>query len=231
MGTCREIKPSQYQSAGYSANFKSHYGIPTQYWTDFYRLMSTATEYGVSPRPDNLRRFIAMRFLLFTKSVDNTLKQKGRSDSPVWRDAMEALWAKTAVRLFDEEVKEMGDEVSGSERTRRRMQLDLRHVLRQRFFPSGKVEKYWTEKAEKYGGSDYDILKKENSHAEPDGEMDLAVPEKGEEDMDVDFLGKLLGELQVQTEKKKKPSTEEIDAEGAMKEALRRMPKTSSLLR
>ncbi|PVH89924.1 hypothetical protein DL98DRAFT_565165 [Cadophora sp. DSE1049] len=168
----RDIRPSEYLSAGYSPAFLYRYGKPTEYWTDFYRLMATPTEYGLGPNINSLHKLKKMHFLSFAKAVDHKLKQK-------------------AVKLFDE-VKEKGDDFHRVERIRVRMQQDLRHVLRQRFYAIMKAERYWKEKAGVYGGQDCDIQKKANGYDEPDGEMELAVPEFGEQDLNMEFLRKLM---------------------------------------
>ena len=66
-----------------------------------------------------------------------------------------------------------------------------------------------------YGGAESEILKKGDGYDEPDGEMELALPELGEGDLDMKVVRELIDELGVRTESGKLRG-EEIEAEEVM---------------
>ncbi|KAL2075334.1 hypothetical protein VTL71DRAFT_277 [Oculimacula yallundae] len=169
----RSVPVEEYERWGFSITFQSIYGDPMEYYSDFYRLMTTPFDHRLLP---NLKGFESLgdketsRYLWFCGMCDNMTRNQ---NLPMMnRRQMEAAWVWVAFDLYEK------DDTA--------VDAQLKKVVSRRFHPKAKVEEYWEDKRAKLGWttSEIEVL---DDGCEEDPKHEEIAEEDPEQDDDLDM--------------------------------------------
>ncbi|KAJ5042954.1 uncharacterized protein L3040_004344 [Drepanopeziza brunnea f. sp. 'multigermtubi'] len=214
-----DVEPEDYEKWGFSNRFLAVYGEVMEHYSDFERLMKTSFDLGILPSYKNFTVLTqsSSTFLRFCRAVDN--KASLHNLPTVTRPQMEAAWTFLAFNLFDK----MRVPGHFSERAA----AELKDVMRMRFLPDQKIERYWRERQEKAGWDAQLIQKMADGCAEPPEQQTMAEPdeddEMGEEakDEDIRVLNRGMNDIEVDDEDD--DDDDDDDDDMTREEAIRRL--------